>query len=411
MTAIRRAGILLRGLSSAVILVALVVGVPAMLLGTVGNPIPDEWTWTSPLTTGALLGLLACVAWVFWVQLVICVVVELIAEVRLATGRSADWLARVPGTFGGQQALARSLVQAVIAIGLTTTATGTTTPWIGHADAATPAPAATPAVTTQVSPTATAPASAARRSTISVTVERGDTLWSIAEQHLGAGERWREIAELNRGREMTDGSTFDDARTILPGWELLVPSVAPRGTVDRVVTVEHGDTLWELAEESYGEGSEWPRIYEANAEQIEDPALDLPGATLRRPGSAGQGACRRSSMCNRLSNRPTRRSSRRPSPTRPRRRRVRRRLRQMWPRQARRRPTTRRRSARVGCPRIPDSTSTEPRSPVRSLVVADSSPPGCLRCTSDDGAPRPATGAPVGLCRAWRRRCGPTTRC
>ncbi|WP_214058671.1 LysM peptidoglycan-binding domain-containing protein [Nocardioides aquaticus] len=278
MTAIRRAGILLRGLSSAVILVVLAVGVPAMLLGTVGNPIPDEWTWTSPLTTGALLGLIACVAWVFWVQLVICVVVELIAEVRLATGRSADWLARVPGTFGGQQALARSLVQAVIAIGLTTTATGTTTSWIGHADAATPAPAGTPAVTTQMSSNAAAPASAARRSTISVTVERGDTLWSIAEQHLGAGERWREIAELNRGREMTDGSTFDDARTILPGWELLVPSVAPRDVVvDRAVTVKQGDTLWELAEESYGEGSAWPRIYEANAEQIEDPARIFPG--------------------------------------------------------------------------------------------------------------------------------------
>jgi LysM repeat protein len=273
MTAVRRTGILLRGLSSAVILVALVGGVPAMLLGTVGNPIPDEWTWSSPLTTGALLGLLACVAWVFWVQLVICVVVELIAEVRLATGRSADWLARVPGTFGGQQALARSLVQAVIAIGLTTTATGTMTPWIGHADAATLAPAPTPAVTTQMSPTAAAPAPAAQRSTISVTVERGDTLWAIAEQHLGAGERWREIAELNRDREMTDGSTFDDARTILPGWELLVPSVAPR----HVVTVERGDTLWELAEESYGKGSEWPRIFEANAEQIEDPARIFPG--------------------------------------------------------------------------------------------------------------------------------------
>ena len=284
MTAIRRAGILLRGLSSAVILVALVVGVPALLLGTVGNPIPDQWTWTSPLTTEALLGLLACVAWVFWVQLVICVVVELIAEVRLATGRSADWLARVPGTFGGQQALARSLVQAVIAIGLTTTATGTTTPWIGHADAATPDPAVTPAATTQVSPNAAAPASATRRSTISVTVERGDTLWSIAEQHLGAGERWREIAELNRGREMTDGSTFDDARTILPGWELLVPSVAPRDlVVDHVVTVEHGDTLWELAEESYGDGSAWPRIYERQRRADRGPALDLPGTTVRRP--------------------------------------------------------------------------------------------------------------------------------
>src|SRR3954454_11848463 len=280
MTAVRRTGILLRGLGSAVILAALVVGVPALLLGTVGNPIPDEWTWTSPLTTGALLGLLACVAWAFWVQLVICVVVEMIAELRLATGRSADWLARIPGTFGGQQGLARSLVQAVIAIGLTTTATGTTTPWMGHADAATLPPAATASVTIQMSPTAAAPASAARRSTISVTVERGDTLWSIAEQHLGAGERWRQIAELNRGREMADGSTFDDARTILPGWELLVPAVAPRD----VVTVEHGDTLWELAEESYGEGSEWPRIYGANAEQIEDPARIFPGQSFVVPG-------------------------------------------------------------------------------------------------------------------------------
>ena len=82
---------------------ALVVGVPALLVGTVGNPIPDQWTWTSPLTTGALLGLLACVAWVFWAQLVVCVVVETIAEIRLATGHSADWLARVPGTFGGNR--------------------------------------------------------------------------------------------------------------------------------------------------------------------------------------------------------------------------------------------------------------------------------------------------------------------
>ena len=122
MTAIRRAGILLRGLSAAAILVALVAGVPALLVGTVGNPIPDQSTWTSPLTTGALLGVLACVAWVFWAQLVICVIIELIAEVRLATGRSADWLSRVPGTFGGQQAFARTLVQAVVAVGITTAA-------------------------------------------------------------------------------------------------------------------------------------------------------------------------------------------------------------------------------------------------------------------------------------------------
>jgi hypothetical protein len=43
------------------------------------------------------------------------------------------------------------------------------------------------------------------------------------------------------------------------------------------VTVERGDTLWELAEEAYGDGSEWTRIDEANAERIEDPHWIYPG--------------------------------------------------------------------------------------------------------------------------------------
>jgi nucleoid-associated protein YgaU len=33
------------------------------------------------------------------------------------------------------------------------------------------------------------------------TVQKGDTLWSIAQKHLGDGKRWREIVELNPGLE------------------------------------------------------------------------------------------------------------------------------------------------------------------------------------------------------------------
>lgn len=278
-----RAGTVLRGLGSAATLIALVVGVPVLLVGTVGNPIPEEWTWTSPLTTGALLALLACVAWLFWAQLVICVVVEVVAEIRLATGRSADWLSRVPGTFDGQQALVRSLVQAVVAVGLTSAAAGAATPWLEHADAAEPIPAVAPIVAEHVAATATAHESTERTSTLDVTVERGDTLWLIAEQHLGAGERWREIADLNRGREMPDGSTFDDTRTILPGWVLLVPSDSARHVAGPIVTVERGDTLWGLAAEAYGEGAQWPRIYEANAAHIDDPHWIFPGQQLVVP--------------------------------------------------------------------------------------------------------------------------------
>jgi LysM repeat protein len=272
----------LRGLLAAVILLALVVGVPPLLVSTVGNPVPDHWTWSAPLTNAALLGILACVAWVFWTQLLVCVVIETLAEIRLATGRSADWISRAPGTSGGQQALARTLVQAVVAMGVTTTAATAPTPWIAHADAATES---TPPVASPVAvPGAAAAPVPQGPSAVEVEVVRGDTLWSIADGHLGAGERWREIAELNRGRQMADGSTFDDARTILPGWTLLVPSVARTNVDHHVVTVERGDTLWEIAQEEYGDGATWPRIYTANKDRIDDPHWIYPGQRFLVPG-------------------------------------------------------------------------------------------------------------------------------
>jgi LysM repeat protein len=286
----RRTGIVLRGVLAAAILIVLVAGVPAALVATVGNPVPEGWTWGAPLTNTALLGILACVAWVLWAQLLVCVIVETVVEIRLAAGHSADWLARVPGTFGVQQSLARTLVQAVVAIGATTTAASViATPWISHADAATssPAPASEPALadaSVAVAPTQQLPARHRSQPTTEVVVARGDTLWSIAERHLGAGERWREIAELNRDREMVDGSRFDEARTILPGWTLLVPSADRNRSHQSVVTVEPGDTLWDIATEEYGDGTDWPRIYRANDDQIEDPDLIYPGQRLDVPG-------------------------------------------------------------------------------------------------------------------------------
>ena len=288
MSLIRRTGIVLRGLLAAAVLMVLVAGVPAALVATVGNPVPEGWTWGAPLTNSALLGILACVAWILWAQLLICVVVETVAEIRLAAGQSADWLARVPGTFGVQQSLARTLVQAVVAVGATATAASViATPWISHADTATssPAPAFDPALADEPPAVApTLPAKHRSQPTTEVVVARGDTLWSIAEHHLGVGERWREIAELNRDREMVDGSRFDDARTILPGWTLLVPATDRRPSHQSFVTVEPGDTLWEIATEEYGDATKWPRIYRANDDQIEDPDLIYPGQRFDVPG-------------------------------------------------------------------------------------------------------------------------------
>jgi LysM repeat protein len=269
------------------VLAVLVVGVPIALVATIGNPIPDRWTWTEPLSTPALLGVLALVAWVLWAQLIVCVVVEVVAEVRLATGRSADWLARVPGTFGGQQALARTLVHAVVAIGITTTVANGAAPLLAraHVDAGALATPAHPVAITQAADITHAPK---HRATTEITVQRGDSLWSIAEQRLGAGDRWREIATLNAGRTMDDGTVFHDAATIQPGWILLVPDEVASSA--HTVSVRPGDTLWGLAEQEYGGGEDWQRIYRANETVIDDPHWIYPGEQLTIPPTRSAGS-------------------------------------------------------------------------------------------------------------------------
>ena len=51
-------------------------------------------------------------------------------------------------------------------------------------------------------------------------VQRGDTLWDIADEQLGDPAAWPEIWEENAGDDMGGGRTFDDPDLILPGWEL-----------------------------------------------------------------------------------------------------------------------------------------------------------------------------------------------
>ncbi len=48
-------------------------------------------------------------------------------------------------------------------------------------------------------------------------------------------------------------------------------------------TVESGDTLSAIARRFYGDGDLFPRIFEANRNQVHDPNLIFPGQVLRIP--------------------------------------------------------------------------------------------------------------------------------
>ncbi len=55
-------------------------------------------------------------------------------------------------------------------------------------------------------------------------VQRGDTLWGIAERELGDPLRWSEIFQMNEGRPEPGGATLSDPHWIDPGWTLLLPA-------------------------------------------------------------------------------------------------------------------------------------------------------------------------------------------
>ena len=135
-----------------------------------------------------------------------------------------------------------------------------------------------------------------------ITVQRHDTLWALADRHLGDGARYTEILELNRGRPQPDGRRLENPSWLYPGWVLRLPAdarITRTGQASgdpEVVVVEQGDTLWEIAEDELGAGTRYPEIFRENVgepqpdgQRLTDPDVILVGWELDIPGTAAEG--------------------------------------------------------------------------------------------------------------------------
>jgi len=300
----------IKAVGALLFLTALLVGLPALLIATVGNPWPagglDE---LEMMTNSAVLGLVSVLGWFFWAQLVLCTLWEIPGALR---GLEAP---QVPFVLGGQQRAIRWAVHAILAVGVTSTVL---TPG-SRAEAApvTPSPAVTQVTHHSDDTTVTdqsglpngsegGPAASSAGGvgqaqsapgTPRVTTVKGDTLWGLAETHLGDGFRWREIAELNQGHKMSDGRRFTNPRAIEPGWELTLPADAtglPRLTdagaeaatdaAARKLMIGPGDTLSGIAAEETGDAGLWPQLYRENQSVVgADPDLIRPGQIIELP--------------------------------------------------------------------------------------------------------------------------------
>jgi nucleoid-associated protein YgaU len=118
------------------------------------------------------------------------------------------------------------------------------------------------------------------------TVEKGETLWSIAEYYFQSGYNWIDIAQANK---------LQNPGQIEVGQQIFIPNVQPKQITIKTpttiaqtnpitgatYTVVKGDNLWKIAVRAYGDGYKWVDIAKENS--LENPDLIFAGNTLSLP--------------------------------------------------------------------------------------------------------------------------------
>jgi DNA-binding SARP family transcriptional activator len=256
---VRFVGRVLRGLIAAVVLLALVAGLPWALWHYIGWPLPDHIpTWAElevvllgPMTTTFLLNVLACLCWITWAAFTIDVIrcavnvardgVDAARSPTFSRGRAAGPVHTLAGILVGAVLLAVLGNRPTPAPGTALTsgpgpALGTGTGIVATAPAwHTPPGGETGELTVQHASAVSAsgatlvsaptPAPTRAESVVVRAPENGvhDSLSRIAQRTLGDGTRWPEIFELNKGKPQPYGHTFTNPSLIFPGEELTLP--------------------------------------------------------------------------------------------------------------------------------------------------------------------------------------------
>lgn len=227
----------LKGLGALLVLLLLMVGIPAALILFAGNPIPTMPELQQALTgvdfggTFLLGTILPLIGWGFWASFVFSVLVEARAALNNVTAPQLAGLRP-------QQALAGALVAAVLAIGAGTPATAMTAQPSTNGSS----------ISTQLEDTPTQPTDQADAR--QYTIQTGDTLWGVAEQKLGDGSRWSELAEGLKNRPQADGTTMSDPNLIYAGWTVELPGDQTASSGQRTAPTDQATDQPDVASEA-----------------------------------------------------------------------------------------------------------------------------------------------------------------
>lgn len=106
---------------------------------------------------------------------------------------------------------------------------------------------------------------------------------------LDSSGGWRvDLQDVTPGRYVMRADLINGAGAIVARSETpflrAAPEAAPKDRVGvDVVTVQPGFTLWRIARDRYGEGTQFVQVFDANQDQIKDPDLIYPGQVLTLP--------------------------------------------------------------------------------------------------------------------------------
>ncbi|MFE7210863.1 BTAD domain-containing putative transcriptional regulator [Streptomyces sp. NPDC057611] len=248
----RTAGDFVKAFLAFLALLVLLVGVPLALATQIGWPLPHgvpslDWL-QQEITVQTFLSILTVVVWLAWAQFTACVLVEMKAALS-----GVGVPGRVPGA-GPSQLLARQLVAALLLVGATAASLTPGLSQLGHGLEGNQKGTVAAAQQTpgglfgqqreQAANTAAAVAEQAASVAAKAEAKQGDTkyyriqppegrhhdsLWEIAQRHLGDGRRYKEIYQLNKDRVQPDGSRLSEASLIRPGWIMEMPADAHGG--------------------------------------------------------------------------------------------------------------------------------------------------------------------------------------
>ncbi|MEW2709232.1 LysM peptidoglycan-binding domain-containing protein [Streptomyces koyangensis] len=310
---VRALGAVLRALLGACALLALLAGVPYLLLAVGHQPteLADGGVNLLQQDDGTFFFVvLTCIGWAGWAAFTLSAALEIVALLRRRTAPAISGLRSL-------QSLASFLIGGIVLLAPTAASAATGGPAVAatasHAagdSAAAPSPAST------TSPTAS---EADQDKWPEHTVTSATELpWDLAEQYLDDGKRWKDIAALNPGlpqlaagdqylpvgatiklpADANAADTSDRSQqhtsqtgTPTPSAELRTDTPASKEKAEEPasVTVQEGDSLWSIADD-HGDAKDWPALYEENrgaplpgGGKFTDPNLIHPGQKLALP--------------------------------------------------------------------------------------------------------------------------------